>query len=345
MTNEDEIVDDISTKTVPLTYVNYIALGAVVIGAAAGFGAGYTYARKRMQKTFDELVDIEVERTAKLIDDIRRRSERDEKKAEPTEAVEEIPEASDAKAVTLVSSGHEVVNTEEQRKRKVDISSSESVNAVLKNVSAKEKAQKAAAAKERLRREKASEKAKLSVVSNEEKAADELNLQRELAMERSVVAQKWRDVKETALYNFRNKGVDPDESEEARNEFNELFYALLDRAGFEDPRFDYEVEWSKRHYTRPYVISIEEWRENPDDNERIYLAYYPDDDILCDENDKIVERVDDVIGLESLERFGDGSGSHEAVFVRAVRPGIDFEIVLMEGSYSEAVLGVYPDES
>lgn len=53
-----------------------------------------------------------------------------------------------------------------------------------------------------------------------------------------------------------------------------------------------------------FVISPEEFGE-ADDYKKVYLTYYSGDDYLADEYDKLVENVDESIGWEALNHFGD----------------------------------------
>lgn len=83
----------------------------------------------------------------------------------------------------------------------------------------------------------------------------------------------------------------------------------------------------------PYVISPDEYGEI-DDYELVSLTYYADK-ILADDNDDIIENVDELIGLASLETFGEYE--EDSVFVRNDELEKDFEILLDVRSYSEVV--------
>lgn len=83
--------------------------------------------------------------------------------------------------------------------------------------------------------------------------------------------------------------------------------------------------------TKPYVIPPEQFGDN-EEHEQISLTYYADG-VLADENDEVIEDVEDAVGIDSLNHFGeyeDGS-----VFVRNDARKCDYEILLDQRTYSE----------
>ena len=83
----------------------------------------------------------------------------------------------------------------------------------------------------------------------------------------------------------------------------------------------------------PYVIQPEEVGEI-DDYEIIGLTYYADQ-VLTDEDDKLVEDIEDTIGFDSLSRFGEYED--DSVFVRNDRLKCDYEILLDQRKYSDVI--------
>ena len=83
----------------------------------------------------------------------------------------------------------------------------------------------------------------------------------------------------------------------------------------------------------PYVIQPEEVGEF-DDYEIIGLTYYADQ-VLTDEDDKLVEDIEDTIGFDSLSRFGEYED--DSVFVRNDRLKCDYEILLDQRKYSDVI--------
>lgn len=91
-----------------------------------------------------------------------------------------------------------------------------------------------------------------------------------------------------------------------------------------------EVE---RDPMRPYVISPDNFGEY-DDYDTITFTYYSDH-ILADENDEPVEDVDNVIGYESLNHFGEYED--DVLFVRSDKLKIDYEILQDDRKYLDVV--------
>lgn len=84
----------------------------------------------------------------------------------------------------------------------------------------------------------------------------------------------------------------------------------------------------------PYVISPEELGNLPD-YETITLTYYADG-ALTDDTDELVEDVEETVGLDSLNHFGEYED--DTVCVRNDRLRADFEILRDERTY-ESVTG------
>ena len=68
--------------------------------------------------------------------------------------------------------------------------------------------------------------------------------------------------------------------------------------------------------------------------DRISLTYYADG-VLADENDEVIEDVEDAVGIDSLNRFGEYED--DSVFVRNDARKCDYEILLDQRTYSEVV--------
>lgn len=81
----------------------------------------------------------------------------------------------------------------------------------------------------------------------------------------------------------------------------------------------------------PYVISPDEFGEK-DDYEQISLTYYSDG-VLADEDEQIIWDVDEVVGEESLGRFGEYED--DSVFVRNDKLKCDYEILKDQRNYPD----------
>lgn len=74
---------------------------------------------------------------------------------------------------------------------------------------------------------------------------------------------------------------------------------------------------------RPYVISPDEFGEK-DGYENVTLTYYADG-VLTDYFDNVISNVDEVVGFDSLDRFGEYED--DVVFVRNEKMETDYEIL------------------
>lgn len=83
--------------------------------------------------------------------------------------------------------------------------------------------------------------------------------------------------------------------------------------------------------TKPYVIPPEQFGDN-EEHEQISLTYYADG-VLADENDEVIEDVEDAVGIDSLNHFGEYED--DSVFVRNDARKCDYEILFDQRTYSE----------
>lgn len=90
---------------------------------------------------------------------------------------------------------------------------------------------------------------------------------------------------------------------------------------------------AENNILKPYVISPDEFGEDIE-REQISLTFYKDG-ILANDNDEIVENVDELIGVDSLNHFGEYED--DSVFVRDDRLNVEYEILLDKRNYSDVV--------
>lgn len=89
---------------------------------------------------------------------------------------------------------------------------------------------------------------------------------------------------------------------------------------------------------KPHVISPDEYGDC--DYTTISLTYYSDG-VLADDEDEIVENIEDTVGADFAEHFGDYE--MDSVHIRNDRRKCDYEICKDNRSYS-AVTGIDPDD-
>lgn len=108
-----------------------------------------------------------------------------------------------------------------------------------------------------------------------------------------------------------------------------------------EDHWDYTRERAKRSPDTPYIIHVDERGEFETYTE-VTLTYYEKDDVLCNERDEVVpdpER-EGLVGENSLDRFGHGSGDPTVVYVRNDSLQIVFEIIKSPNAYAEEVHGL-----
>lgn len=81
-------------------------------------------------------------------------------------------------------------------------------------------------------------------------------------------------------------------------------------------------------YDPPMVIDLDEYTSSDegDDYAKITLTYYPKQQVLLDEDQEPIDDVEAYVGWRALNRFGDGSGNADIVYVRNRRMETDFEV-------------------
>lgn len=110
------------------------------------------------------------------------------------------------------------------------------------------------------------------------------------------------------------------------------YTAMLQKSGYTgDSSADQGEEMSKQDV--PYVISPEQFGEI-DNYAKISLTYFLDG-VLVDDDYELVEDVDKVIGLTSLNHFGEYED--DSVFVRNDRLKCDYEILLDQRNYQDVL--------
>jgi hypothetical protein len=98
-----------------------------------------------------------------------------------------------------------------------------------------------------------------------------------------------------------------------------------------------ELAHRQRFPDKPHIIHLDELGER--DYTKASYTYYMADDIMADEQNRILEDVEGVIGMKNL-RFGYGSGDPNIVYIRNDYLAMEMEVVRERGSFSEIVHGI-----
>ncbi len=82
----------------------------------------------------------------------------------------------------------------------------------------------------------------------------------------------------------------------------------------------------------PYVISPDQFSEG-DEYDKITLTYYDGDGILADDNDEIINEVDEIVGDDFVDHFGEYE--EDSVYIRNDILRCDYEICKDLRSYKD----------
>lgn len=119
---------------------------------------------------------------------------------------------------------------------------------------------------------------------------------------------------------------------------------VFDTSGEVDDAGGYNLddEIEKKNAGKPYIVEAEYYLENPDDYSQVTLSYYDEDDTVADDKDQAMpSHVEKKTIGEGNLRFGLGSGQKNVVYICNDELRLLAEVILVEGSFKEIVLG-YP---
>ncbi len=100
------------------------------------------------------------------------------------------------------------------------------------------------------------------------------------------------------------------------------------------------IDKENRDPSKPYVIDIVEYMDNPNEYEQLELTYYAGDSILGDDKDEPVREIGLTVGEDNLAMFGisDPDQPH-IVLIRNERLKTDFQVTHSDGKFAHEVLG------
>jgi len=93
----------------------------------------------------------------------------------------------------------------------------------------------------------------------------------------------------------------------------------------------------------PYVIPFDSFEEEFPHHDKITLTYFAGDDTLTADDEELDPSLYDAVGDDALTSFGEMSEDPDIVYIRNEALGMDFEIIKLEKSYKEAVLGIHDE--
>ncbi len=95
--------------------------------------------------------------------------------------------------------------------------------------------------------------------------------------------------------------------------------------------------------THPHLLEEEEYYSDRKFEKRV-VTYFPDDKVFMYDDETVEENGMMMIGAENLEHFGEFDNPEE-IFVRNDEYGIDFNVILEEGSYADWYKAMYGTEA
>jgi hypothetical protein len=129
---------------------------------------------------------------------------------------------------------------------------------------------------------------------------------------------------------------------ESETDLREVVKNVFTDAADDMGDFDAEAEMAAREAGLPYVLLHDEFFES--DLDGISLEFYEGDNVLADDKGQPITDVDNVIGEDSLLKFGHGSRDPNVVYVHNPELDTNFEIVRNNGRFDEIVLGLKHSE-
>ena len=102
--------------------------------------------------------------------------------------------------------------------------------------------------------------------------------------------------------------------------------------------YDYDLDLP-RERVEPHIEIFAD--ENPQDF--VSLVYYAEDNSLTDDREQLIPNASEVVGDVALERLVQGGPGvmNNIIYVRNVKTHINYEVSLINGAYSETVLGIF----
>lgn len=147
----------------------------------------------------------------------------------------------------------------------------------------------------------------------------------EIASVKEVYAKKVKKLEEPTKGDTE---PDPTPTKEMVDEYREM----VKQSGYTNySKRKEEAEEVKNVYA-PYVIEPDQFDTNDFDTKTLTLYA---DGILADEYDNVITNVDEIIGEESLDHFGDYE--EDTVYVRNEELETDFEILKDESNYRDII--------
>jgi len=100
---------------------------------------------------------------------------------------------------------------------------------------------------------------------------------------------------------------------------------------------------SLRDKDYPYLLAEKEFEDNLEDYEQFTLLYYADN-VLADEQGVVIEAGKQLLGEDALKQFGYDKENPNTLFVRNDKRKAEYQVIRLDGTHGELVLGITPED-
>jgi len=107
-----------------------------------------------------------------------------------------------------------------------------------------------------------------------------------------------------------------------------------------------EVEWDHQQVAKErkgksvYVLHEDEFFQDERGYTQDTLMYYSGDYTLVDPHDRPIYNTTEVLGTDFMNEFGKGTNQEDVLYIRNETLKAEYEVVLVNGTYAEEILGV-----
>lgn len=147
------------------------------------------------------------------------------------------------------------------------------------------------------------------------------------------IAKEEIDSVKEVFSRHKDETISDEKRDDDFEEYHNITNLYSKESDEEEEEDEEEVQEVRKSVKKPYVISPDEFGEM-DEYDAISLNYYADG-VLTNDWDEVIENVDDIVGIDSLNHFGEYE--EDSVFVRNDTLQADYEILKDVRNYSDVV--------
>lgn len=142
------------------------------------------------------------------------------------------------------------------------------------------------------------------------------------------------DSAKEAAEGFRNKETAPHEDYTKFGKSDKVAEKIAEASAEKEKK---KADISDR--THPHLLDEEEYYSDRKFEKRV-ITYFPDDEVFMYDDETVEQNGMAMVGAENIEHFGEFDNPEE-IFVRNDEYGIDFNVILEEGSYADWYKAMY----